>query len=270
MHRFLLVFFISIFLLYPGHIVHASTYGSGDYGDGYYSPTNTPTPVPNNSSSGSNNSGSSSSASNSECSATAPGSSPFLYQVDRLGQKATLYFAPVSKPYNKYVISYGIDESAENYNATIDISDSDGAIDYTVNLLEPGTTYYFKVQAFNGCKPSGWSNVIKGEGISSNLITKASFYPSWYQNVSHVVTSGVRTVTNAVRNVVSNTSTSQNTIQESGSTTDSVEAPSVQDKPVQQVQPVQQQKTQTSTGTPQQSTGNWFTNMWNGFLNIFR
>jgi len=189
MNRFSTLPFLIILFLQLSFGVSASTYGSGEYGDGFYSPTNTPTPTNSSASptpttgsgsgsGGNGNSGGGSSAAVNHCGARPPDSNPFLYQVDRLGKKATLYFAPAAMPYDRYVISYGLDENAEHYNATYFISNSSGAIDYTVDLLEPGVTYYFKVMAINNCKPSGWSNVIKGEAISPYLVSKRSYFHS--------------------------------------------------------------------------------------------
>jgi len=35
---------------------------------------------------------------------------------------------------------------------------SSGVVNFTINDLNPDTTYYFKVRGGSGCAPGGWSN----------------------------------------------------------------------------------------------------------------
>lgn len=43
-------------------------------------------------------------------------------------------------------------------------------LSYTVNLLSPHTTYYFKVRAGHGCMPGSWSNILAAKTESKNIL----------------------------------------------------------------------------------------------------
>lgn len=103
-------------------------------------------------------SGSSSSASTPVCADTAPSNSPDLFQIDRAGSKATLYFTPGNDHLSYYYIAYGLTPGDERFGTTFQASLSSGVLSYTINDLNPNTTYYFKVRGGNGCAPGGWSN----------------------------------------------------------------------------------------------------------------
>lgn len=102
------------------------------------------------------------------CSDTPPQGSPDLFQIDRNGERATLYFTPLGDPLTYYYISYGLDESAEGYGVEIP-GDKDGVLSYTINDLDPNKTYYFKVRGGNGCKPGDWSTSISGTVIPAGM-----------------------------------------------------------------------------------------------------
>lgn len=102
---------------------------------------------------------SSSSSTPPSCGERAPTSAPDLFQVSAKGNTATLYFAPVTGPNNRYYISYGFDATAQGYGVEMTYADTSGAIPYTVNSLFPGT-WYFKVRGGNGCMPGNWSKVM--------------------------------------------------------------------------------------------------------------
>lgn len=107
------------------------------------------------------------------CSNTSPTSSPDLFQIDRVGRTARLYFAPAGQPYNKYIVAYGIGDSIEQFGVQFDQGYSSGVIDYTIHELDPNTDYSFKVQAANGCATGEWSNVLKAGATKSS---KQSYY----------------------------------------------------------------------------------------------
>ena len=108
------------------------------------------------------------------CSATPPGNVPDLFQIDTTNNSATLHFAPAGDPVSNYYISYGYNSSAEGFGTQFDQGFSSGAIKYTINLLNPGTNYYFKVRAGNGCQTGKFGNVLGVETTSSSKI-KYSF-----------------------------------------------------------------------------------------------
>jgi len=127
------------------------------------SPTSTPTPTPTTSSSSSSSSTSSSSSSSSStstpvCSDFAPTNNPNLFQIDRAGSKAVLYFSPVSDHLSYYYVAYGLSPGSEQYGVSFPAGLSTGVVSYTINDLNPSATYYFKVRGGDGCAPGGWSN----------------------------------------------------------------------------------------------------------------
>jgi hypothetical protein len=107
----------------------------------------------NNSSSNSNSGGPSA------CGGSQP-SAPSIFQIWATKTNATMHFVPSQGQQNTYTISYGPYSDAETYNVSFNYSDKSGAIPYTINALNPGTVYYFKVRANNGCMPGNWSNTL--------------------------------------------------------------------------------------------------------------
>lgn len=105
------------------------------------------------------------------CGDSAPTSSPNLFQINSNGNKATLYFVPVSGNNSGYYISYGVTPNAEGFGTSFNYSDTSGVIPYTINYLFPGT-WYFKVRGQNGCMPGNWSSVMSvkvGSGVVTTL-----------------------------------------------------------------------------------------------------
>jgi len=92
----------------------------------------------------------------STCSSPAP-QAPDFYSLVESSSSATLYFSPPSSSYDSFTISYGISPSADSHSVKLNQSSSTGAISYKINDLVNGANYFFKVQAFNGCAPSPWS-----------------------------------------------------------------------------------------------------------------
>lgn len=107
-----------------------------------------------NSTSTSNSGGSSTSV----CSDFAPTNNPDLFQIDRAGSRAVLYFTPVNDHLSYYYIAYGLSPGDERYGVSFSAGLSSGVVNFTINDLNPNTTYYFKVRGGNGCAPGGWSN----------------------------------------------------------------------------------------------------------------
>lgn len=106
----------------------------------------------------SGSSSSNSSSSNLICKDSPPANNPDLFQIDRAGSKATLYFTPVNDRLSYYYVAYGISPGDERFGVTFSAGLTSGVVSYTINDLNPNTTYYFKVRGGNGCAPGGWSN----------------------------------------------------------------------------------------------------------------
>ncbi|MDQ5951759.1 MAG: hypothetical protein QG639_1040 [Patescibacteria group bacterium] len=120
----------------------------------------TPTPSPVVTSSNTNSDTSSSSSTDNECTEEKPTSAPDLFQNSATTTAATLYFSPVRSA-TGYVVSYGLDQQAEQFGATIDTSNTSGVNAYTINDLNSGTTYYVKISGKNGCAAGDWSQTVK-------------------------------------------------------------------------------------------------------------
>ncbi|MCA9371478.1 Ig-like domain-containing protein [Candidatus Woesebacteria bacterium] len=113
-------------------------------------------PVSSSSSSGSS-SGSSSSPTIG-CSDLAPPIIPDLFQIDTTQTTATVYFSP-STNMDWYFISFSTQTHAEEHGAFVKLG-HDGVQNFTVTYLSPGTQYFFKVRAQQGCMPGVWSQII--------------------------------------------------------------------------------------------------------------
>ncbi|MCR4329680.1 MAG: ice-binding family protein [Candidatus Roizmanbacteria bacterium] len=92
------------------------------------------------------------------CVDSAPSNSPNLFQIDRAGSKATVYFTPVNDHLSYYYIAYGLSPGDERYGVSFPASLSSGVVNFTINDLNPDTTYFFKVRGGSGCAPGEWSN----------------------------------------------------------------------------------------------------------------
>jgi hypothetical protein len=101
------------------------------------------------------------------CSEAVPNGQPDLFQIDTDSSKATLYFAPASPPYTRYVIEYGEGNRIE-HSTSFDANQATGALSATIAMLKTNTAYTFKVRAFNGCRPGIWSNQLAAKTTAAN------------------------------------------------------------------------------------------------------
>jgi hypothetical protein len=124
------------------------------------------------------------------CGNQKPTSSSNLYEIDTTSTTATLYFSPVGKPYSDFYINYGVGNNVEQYSSSFSLSDSLGAIKYTINYLNPKTTYAFKVRAGNGCAGGEWSNIITAQ-TTSGKNTKKNF-PSLISKLTTFIDNAVK------------------------------------------------------------------------------
>ncbi|MCL5410309.1 MAG: DUF2341 domain-containing protein [Patescibacteria group bacterium] len=130
-----------------------STFISAADQETYVAPTPTPTPTSSSSSSSSSSTGTVSAPS---CNDSAPIGILDLFQIDAAEDKATLHFTTVTGA-SGYQISYGLNPDASSYGDKFDYQGSLWTLERTINNLAPNTTYYFKVQAVNGCNGGGFS-----------------------------------------------------------------------------------------------------------------
>ncbi len=117
------------------------------------------TPTPSSGASGTSNSTSGSSTPPS-CTTQVPSGVPIIYQIKSNANSSTLYFTPTGSNTTGYTISYGTSNSADQYTATFNSSDTSGAISFSVNDLSYNTIWYFKVRSQNGCAPGNYSPIM--------------------------------------------------------------------------------------------------------------
>ena len=103
------------------------------------------------------------------CNDKRPEKTPELFEINSAGTFATLSFKTVEKDTTGYAFSYGYNEKADNFGDKIDYSGPQWLLNHTIWLLNPNTTYYFKVQAINGCMAGEWSNVMKVKTNSTTI-----------------------------------------------------------------------------------------------------
>lgn len=125
------------------------------------------------SSSSSNSSSNTSPAGPPVCGNSQP-SAPNLFQIDATNNSAKLDFTSLANN-SEYYISYATTPNAEEYGTDVNLADNGWIQNFTINALNPGTAYYFKVRGQNGCMPGAWSNIMK-------IITPSSGTKSFYSD----------------------------------------------------------------------------------------
>jgi hypothetical protein len=118
------------------------------------------------SSNSSGNSGSSSNNSNnsnnpSGCGDMVPVGVPNLFQINVNSTTVTLYYTPLISNVTDYYIFYGEKPGASQFSASTKQGKSSGVLSYSINYLNPNSTYYFRIRGQNGCMPGEWSNEMK-------------------------------------------------------------------------------------------------------------
>lgn len=95
-----------------------------------------------------------------QCFDNVPGSAPKIITALPEGKgKVRLFFAGAKDPVTNYTLEFSVIKGATQFGAS-NIGPR-GIGDYLVQHLNPGTTYYFRIRAANGCTASAWSNEIK-------------------------------------------------------------------------------------------------------------
>ncbi|PIY68823.1 hypothetical protein COY90_03865 [Candidatus Roizmanbacteria bacterium CG_4_10_14_0_8_um_filter_39_9] len=112
------------------------------------------------------------------CSSTPPYDRPSLFQADTTQNTTTLYFTPIKDNISYYYIAYGYKPGDIRFGVSFDYGSYDGVIDYTINMLNSGTTYYYKVRGGNGCATGPWSNDIAATTTASGSAATRVYYAS--------------------------------------------------------------------------------------------
>ncbi|MFA5137038.1 MAG: peptidoglycan-binding protein [Patescibacteria group bacterium] len=112
------------------------------------------------------------------CQQTPPHDAPNLFQIDAAQNSATLYFTPLKDNISYYFIAYGLSPGDIRYGVSFDYGPYTGVIDYTINMLAPGTKYYYKVRGGNGCAPGPWGNEMSATTMATGSARIRSYYAS--------------------------------------------------------------------------------------------
>jgi len=126
------------------------------------------------------------------CGKTPPNNAPNLFQVTTTQTQATLYFTPIRENISYYFIAYGFAPGDYRFGTSFEMGPYDGVIDYTVNMLTPGTKYYFTVRGGNGCATGPWSAAVPATavGSESSATTTRTYYAPYAAPSASGSTSG--------------------------------------------------------------------------------
>lgn len=146
-------------------------------------PTDTPTPTPT-IASNSQPSGNSNEAKPPGCNSTIPVGKPDLFQIDRSGGQATLYFTPVNSNVENYNVVFGFSEGDERFGGLLikAQNDNQGVQSIVINYLDPKANYSFKVISTNGCAVGEWSNWLSANRVQA----KTSIFYRYYSKVKNI------------------------------------------------------------------------------------
>jgi sugar lactone lactonase YvrE len=122
------------------------------------------------------------------CSQTPPYSAPNLFQITTTQSQATLYFTPIRDNISYYFVAFGFKPGDMRFGTSFEMGPYDGVIDYTVNMLTAGTTYYFTVRGGNGCATGPWSAAVPATAVGPE--SSATATRTFYAPVSAPSTSG--------------------------------------------------------------------------------
>jgi hypothetical protein len=121
------------------------------------------------------------------CNDVKPVNAPNLFQIDVNATQAKLFYTPVTGDNSSYYIAYSEKLNTFQHSTQTDQGASTGVLSYTINLLKPNTTYYFKVRGQNGCTPGDWSNEMKIKTRGRGLTTKVSYYKNRSTSVGRTI-----------------------------------------------------------------------------------
>lgn len=97
------------------------------------------------------------------CDLVAPLTAPDLFQIERSGTTAKLYFAPVLENSSEYVISYGLTGNDWRIGTSLPKLQTSGVEQVEINHLDPKATYWFTVRTGNGCATGPWSSWLEAK-----------------------------------------------------------------------------------------------------------
>ena len=95
------------------------------------------------------------------CTVPAPIGEADLFQIDRQGDRATLYFTPVADYTDRYHVVFGYAAGDERFGGIamqVDRAHNDGVLAVDINNLDPQRDSAFRVMPVNDCAVGSWSN----------------------------------------------------------------------------------------------------------------
>lgn len=99
-----------------------------------------------------------------QCTNSVPTVTPWIWQITPNGKDSiTLYFTNWSSNVDHFALEYGT--APNNYQYAAANIGGGGVTSYTVNYLQPNTSYYFRIRAGNGCAVGSWSNETSGKTL---------------------------------------------------------------------------------------------------------
>lgn len=141
-------------------------------------PTPTPSPTPSSSSESSNSPGTS--VTTPSCQDRMPVGMSDLFQINRTGTTAVLYFTPINDQVEKYHVVYGYianDARFGHIGAQVSVESNTGVQSITINHLDPAARYWFQVMPVNGCAVGERSNWLEAKPVTG---TSTSIFYRWF------------------------------------------------------------------------------------------
>jgi photosystem II stability/assembly factor-like uncharacterized protein len=107
------------------------------------------------------------------CGDSKPVGSVDLFQINRTGKSAKLFFTPVSDNVTQYNIVYGFrsgDVRFGQLGAYVTNEANRGVQSIVINDLDSNSSYWFQVLPVNGCSAGEWSNWLQAKVSKSGLM----------------------------------------------------------------------------------------------------
>lgn len=124
----------------------------------------------------STSSGDNTPSNNLTCSLPKPGEVPDFFEVRARKNSVQLLYTTVKTNLTDYYVIYGFKPGDERYGFSYSAQPSDGSMwAITIDHLAPGTAYYFKMRAGNGCASGAWTGWLGGKTPWSSYSTYKYF-----------------------------------------------------------------------------------------------
>jgi hypothetical protein len=113
------------------------------------------------------------------CGASVPVGQPDLFQIDREGTVARLYFTPVNDYTAAYHVVYGFTAGDQRFGSLsehVTAQTNNGVQVLTIRDLDPNAKYWFQIAAVNDCAVGSWSNWLQADRLRGQRL---SFFRYW-------------------------------------------------------------------------------------------